>query len=145
MASSQRSYLATIEIDATPAAVWAILTDVRRWPEWVDNVRDVEGTFVEGERCTVHAAKSNYKDVAVDVTTVDAPNLLRVEGSLFLGAFRFGRSYTLQPIDGGATHFQVHEVHSGPLAGPAARRTGDLQPWFDHFALSLKSRAEAGT
>ncbi len=46
----------TIHIDAAPAAVWAVMTDVERWPEWTESMRSVKrleaGDFGLGS--TVH-------------------------------------------------------------------------------------------
>jgi uncharacterized protein YndB with AHSA1/START domain len=39
-------YRTSIEIDAPPEVVWAVLTDVERWPEWTKSMQHVE--FVEG-------------------------------------------------------------------------------------------------
>jgi len=34
----------TIEIEASPSTVWAVTTDVERWPEWTPTVTSVELT-----------------------------------------------------------------------------------------------------
>jgi uncharacterized protein YndB with AHSA1/START domain len=39
-------YRTSIEIDAPPEAVWAVLADVERWPEWTKSMQHVE--FVAG-------------------------------------------------------------------------------------------------
>ncbi len=32
----------SIQINAPPAAVWAVMVDVERWPRWAESVRTVE-------------------------------------------------------------------------------------------------------
>jgi hypothetical protein len=46
----------TRRIDAPPAAVWALLTDTRRWPEWGPSITDIDSSDREiaaGTRGTV--------------------------------------------------------------------------------------------
>jgi uncharacterized membrane protein len=35
-------YAHTVEIDAPPAAVWGVIADVERWPEWTPTMRRVQ-------------------------------------------------------------------------------------------------------
>jgi carbon monoxide dehydrogenase subunit G len=30
------------EVDAPPAVLWAVLTDLRRWPDWIPSIRSIE-------------------------------------------------------------------------------------------------------
>ena len=39
-----KTYRTSISIHAEPAAIWAILTDAERYPEWNNTVERVEGT-----------------------------------------------------------------------------------------------------
>lgn len=140
-----KSYEAKAMIDAPPDRVWEVLVDTSSWPDWVENVESIDGHLVQGESITVHAVRASYKDVSAVVEVVDPPRSLRLGGTAYLGAFRFSRQYSLEPAGGSATAFTIREEHTGPLAGPAAKRTGDLQPWFEGFAERLKTRAEDHT
>jgi len=43
---------ATIQIDARPDAVWAILTDLGRYPDWNPLFREASGQVAVGNRIT---------------------------------------------------------------------------------------------
>jgi carbon monoxide dehydrogenase subunit G len=43
----------TIDIDASPAQVWSILSDLPRWPAWTPTVKSFE--WVEGDRLALGA------------------------------------------------------------------------------------------
>jgi uncharacterized protein YndB with AHSA1/START domain len=47
---------ATIQIDAPPEAVWAILTDLGRYPEWNPLFREASGQVAVGNRITLNEA-----------------------------------------------------------------------------------------
>jgi uncharacterized protein YndB with AHSA1/START domain len=50
-------YQLTIDIDASPERVWAILADLERWPTWTESISKVEliddGPLREGQRARV--------------------------------------------------------------------------------------------
>ena len=48
----------SIDIDATPARVWQVMSDVKKWPEWTPSIESVEAapdTLSVGSRATVKA------------------------------------------------------------------------------------------
>ena len=65
---------ATIQIDAPPQAVWAVLTDLSRYPEWNPLFREASGQVAVGNRITlrsVHPANGRLMTVKPKITVAD--------------------------------------------------------------------------
>jgi uncharacterized protein YndB with AHSA1/START domain len=90
----------TITIEASPDAVWAIATDIERYPEWardvkdvVVTVRDADGRPMEVEFRTSALGRSTHYTLHYDYT--EAPAVLAwtmVKGDIqrsIEGAYRF--------------------------------------------------------
>jgi uncharacterized protein YndB with AHSA1/START domain len=122
-------YRTSIEIDAWPEAVWAVLADVERWPEWTKSVDHVE--FVEGDSLK-QGAKVRIKQPRLpvmvwDVVDVD-PN----------------RVFTWQAASGGMASVGDHRL-SVPSPGRTTaelsiRQTGVLAPIIGLFTAGLIRR-----
>jgi uncharacterized protein YndB with AHSA1/START domain len=63
------TYSITVEIDAPPDRVWAIMSDIERWPEWTSSVTSVErldtGPLAVGSRARVRQPKLLPADFVV--------------------------------------------------------------------------------
>jgi hypothetical protein len=137
-----RSYEAAARIDASPADVWAVLTDVGAWRDWDSGVDRVEGRVALGEPLTVYATMIRNRPFHVTVTELRPREAMRWRGGLPLGLAVIERTYSMDAQDDGGTVLTVREDHSGPLAGLLARTTPDLNPSFRQFCAGLKARAE---
>ncbi|MBI5105270.1 MAG: SRPBCC domain-containing protein [Solirubrobacterales bacterium] len=130
----------SIEIDAAPEAVWGVLADLGRYPDWNPHVVEASGTLAAGERLRLRMGGMRFR-----------PRVLRADGrelrwlghlgvpGLFDGEHRF----TLTPLPGGGTRLEQAERFTGalvPLTGRLLERTrGD----FEAVNAALKARAEA--
>ena len=65
-----RSYEAVTRIDASPADVWALLTDVGGWRDWDSGVDRVEGRVMLGEPITIYATMIRTRPFSVTVTEI---------------------------------------------------------------------------
>jgi hypothetical protein len=140
-----RFYEASSRINATPAAVWAVLADGARWAEWDSGVDAVEGRIALHEKIKVRSAAAPGKAFPVTVTAFDAPQLLRFSGGMPLGLFRGVRTYDLTAVDGGTTVFRMREEYTGPMVSLIWRSMPELGPSFTRFADGLKQRVESGS
>ena len=137
-----KAFSAATTIDATPEAVWAVLTQAPAYPSWNTTVTKVDGRIAQNEKITVHAKTSVGRAFPVTVTTFDAPRRMVWTGGLPLGLFKGERSFELAALPGGGVTFSMREQFTGLLAPLIGRSIPDLQPDFDEFAACLKARAE---
>lgn len=129
------------QISASPEAVWALLTDAAKYPDWNTTVTRVEGQISLGKKITVHAKISPGRAFPVEVVELDAPRKMVWRSRMPLGLFQGERSFELTPGAGGV-EFSMREVFDGLLSPLIERTIPDLQPTFDEFAACLKARAE---
>jgi hypothetical protein len=138
-----KSYEASSVISASPDAVWRVLTDGARYPEWDSGVQRIEGRIAPGERIKVHAAVNPGRAFPVKVSEFVPNQRMRWTGGMPLRLFRGERTFTLVSDGDGATRFTVREEYTGPLLPLIWRSIPDLGPSFTQFANGLKQRAES--
>jgi hypothetical protein len=111
------------DIDASPAEVWAALTDYAAYPEWNPTQDGLDGATV--------------------VESV-ANETLRWETTTgVIGIFDGERTFTLEPLDGGGTRFTQSELFRGivvPFVG--ASLADETAPGFHAMNAALRERVE---
>ena len=137
-----RSFEAVTRIDAGPADVWAVLTDVGSWLDWDSGVDRVEGRVALGEPLTIYATMIRTRPFTATVTEIRPREAMRWRAGLPFGAATIERTYSLDAQADGGTVLTVREDHTGPLAGLRGRTTPDLNPSFRQFCAGIKARAE---
>jgi uncharacterized protein YndB with AHSA1/START domain len=136
-----KSFATTTTINATPEAIWAILTDAPTYPTWNTTVTSVDGRIAPGETVTVHAKIAPGRAFPVKVVAFDAPRRMVWSSAMPLGLFKGERVFELIPQSAGVV-FSMREAYTGAMAGMITKSIPDLQPAFDQFAACLKARAE---
>lgn len=128
-------------IDASPAVVWNVLSDFRRYGRWNPMVVAAEGVAEVGASVSL-SYRSNIGarlSFRVRITRSDEGRELRWIGR------RLGVSgehyFELHPVEGG-TRLVHGEVFRGPLVRPAAFAFRRQQPVFESFNAALKRVAE---
>jgi hypothetical protein len=124
---------ATIQIDAPPEAVWAVLTDLARYPEWNPLFREASGQVVVGNRITlrsVHPANSRLMTVKPKITVADPDAELR-----------WVSSFALTAVDGG-TRLEQSETFRGLLTAFSGKTFARAEASFQALNEALKERAE---
>jgi hypothetical protein len=137
-----KSYDATVEIQASPDAIWAILTDAPGYQAWDSGIERVEGSIAPGERIKVLSKANPGRAFPVKVAEFTPGQRMTWSGGMPLGLFKGVRTFTLAPGSDGATRFTMREEYTGPLLPLIWRSMPDLGPSFRQFANGLKRRAE---
>ena len=143
----RREIATEIDIDATPARVWSVLTDFPSYAEWNTFLHWVDGRIVEGERirfCFEMPRGFRFK-VNATILNVTPDRALRWAG-VFLTArlFRAEHYFELIPIPGERTRFSHGEIFTGPLVPFAwliLRTAGP--PVYKDMNVELKRRVES--
>lgn len=134
-----KSYAATAMIEASPEAIWAILTDAPDYNQWDSGVERVDGRIAPGEKIKVVSKANPGRDFPVTVTELAPAQRMTWTGGIPLGLFKGVRTFELSPQGDGATKFAMREEYTGPLLPLIWRSMPDLQPSFEQFARGLKS------
>jgi hypothetical protein len=138
-----RSYQSTVEIEAPPDAVWAVLVDGAQWPQWDSGVLSLDGPIAPGAKLKIIIAANPGRAFPLTVTDFRPGSSMTWSGGMPLGLFRGVRQYRLTQRPGGlGTTFLVREEYTGALLPLIWRTMPDLQPSFDQFARGLKARVE---
>lgn len=112
---------ATTDIAASPAAVWAVLTDTDAYPEWNPFVRRLDGPLEQGSRITVDLLPRGTEPQRM------TPRIVEVEP---------GRSFTwlghvgVPGILDGRHRFAVEATPTGSTLVQHERLSGALVPMF---------------
>ncbi|MFG1792750.1 SRPBCC family protein [Nocardia sp. NPDC049149] len=134
-------------IAATPARVWAVLTDFAAYPAWNPFFVAVDGIAEPGAALALHTKFSNRfaaKVFPVTVDIMDDQRHLRWGGGLAVPRLADGKhGFLLTPTETG-THLRHYEHLRGiviPLAGPLLAM---LERRYVQLNQALKERAESG-
>jgi uncharacterized protein YndB with AHSA1/START domain len=109
-----KSYDATSTIQASPDAIWAILTDAPGYQAWDSGVERVEGRIAPGEKIKVVSKANPGRAFPVKVTEFTPGQRMTWSGGMPFGLFKGVRTFTLSPQSNGTTTFTMHEQYTGP-------------------------------
>ena len=134
-------FSADAEINASPEAVWAVLTDPASYPEWDPNMERIEGVIAAGENLVVHT-KLSKRAFKVKVSKFEPGKSMVWSSGMPLGLFKGERTFNLTHRNG-KVRFSTREEFTGLLSPIIGRAIPDLGPSFKAFAQGLKARAES--
>jgi uncharacterized protein YndB with AHSA1/START domain len=134
----------TVEIDATPEAVWAALIDVEHWPQWTDSMDEVR--WLEGSTVSV-GSRARVKQPGMPaltwaVTEVDDARAFHWQTSS-PGVRTLG-THTIAAAGEGRSSLTLGLQQSGALAGLVNAMSGSRSRRYVQMeAEGLKRAAEA--
>jgi hypothetical protein len=141
-----RELSTTIDIEAPPETVWAVLTDFERYPDWNPFMR-VVGRPNEGAHLVVDVTPPGKRGFRFrpTVTRVERPRELRWVGQLFVpGLYDGEHRFTLESAVDGGTRLIHAESFDGVLVGVVNRFVGAAtERGFHEMNAALKARVEA--
>ena len=138
--------LTSIDINASPEAVWDTLMAFDEYPQWNPFVRELEGTAEVGARLRVKIVPPGQKGMTLKPKVLIAATAreFRWIGHLIIpGIFDGEHYFKLEPTPAGGTHFIQGEIFRGllpPLLGKSIN--GPVKQGFLALNQALKERCE---
>lgn len=128
-----------VNVRATPAKIFALLTDAGDFPRWNSTVKSIEGTIANGETIKLRTTATPDRVFKLKVA-IDGRSMVWSDG--FAPMFCGVRTFTLTDKGNGTTDFEMREVFSGLMLPMIAGSLPDFGPVFDRYAADLKTAAE---
>ncbi len=138
-----KQFQAAATINASPEAVWSILTDASAYPSFDPYCDKIEGEIAPGQKIKAFSKLSPGRAFPVKVTEFEPGNRMVWAGGMPLGLFKGERTFSLSPGENGTVHFDMREVFSGPMLALIGKSLPDMTEAFQKFAEGLKAKAEA--
>lgn len=140
-----RTLSSTIDIDASPDVVWAVLTDQEAFPDWNPFVTRFAGDLVLGGRLEVRIAPPGGRGMTFrpTVTALEPQRRLEWLGRLLLpGVFDGRHSFELTELPDGGTRLAQSESFSGLLVRASGGMLNSTLDGFEAMNKAVKLRAE---
>jgi hypothetical protein len=135
-----------IGIGAPAPAVWGLLTDTAKWPQW-NPFMMLTGRLAVGERLAVEIRPPGKSAMRFrpTVTKMEPGREFRWLGHLGVpGIFDGEHGFRIAPEDAGRCRFEHFESFSGILATPILWTAQDaVRAGFEAMNRALKARAES--
>lgn len=139
-----RTVSATVTISAAPADVWAVLTDLGRYPQWHPHIHKAAGKIQVGDRVVFTMARPGRRPFTIRPRVIAAQpgSELRLLGRLPI-VFSGEHSFTLSLTDGDTcTKVIQSETYRGLVVPFIGKTIAAAQTEFDEVNQALKHRVE---
>ncbi|MCC2278230.1 SRPBCC domain-containing protein [Streptomyces morookaense] len=140
-----RQIATMVDIAATPARVWEVLTDLPRYPDWNPFIREASGEIAPGARLRLRMFPVHGRTVTFRprIRTAVPQRELSWTGRLVLpGLFDGLHRFVLTDLDGGGTRVVQDEKFTGLLVPAFARTVARTTEDFDALNRALRKRCE---
>lgn len=131
-----------IQMQASPAQVWEVLTAFDNYKSWNPFITSIEGIPKKGSQLKINAGGMNFKPI---VLVAEKNKELRWLGKLFVkGLFDGEHIFLIEDNLDGTVTFRQEEKFSGILVGLfAGKLDTDTKAGFVQMNQRLKELAEA--
>lgn len=137
-----KQFAAQRQIQASPNAVWAFLTDAKALVAADTGITRIDGEIAPGGSFKLWSEATGDRAFKITVAAFDEPRRMVWTSGMPLGLFRGTRTFAVAPTGDGCT-FDMDEVFTGLFSGPITKSMPDLTPFFERFVESAKQAAEA--
>jgi uncharacterized protein YndB with AHSA1/START domain len=129
----------TIDIQAKPEDVWAVLANAAEYPKWNSTVVSLDGQIAAGEKIQLKSVLDPKRTFKLKVLEFVPPT------RMVWGDAMGKRTYEVMPKDASTVTFSMRERIGGPLFPLFARMIPPFDEVFDRFAADLKKKAEGAS
>lgn len=138
----------TVEIDAPPEAVWAVMVDFERYPEWNPFTVKVDAVLEMGARVVLHLPDptnpgSTFENVEW-ISAIEPPFHLQYNTGAEIPGIHAVRDQWVADLGGGRSSYRTTDAFTGEIAAYVFETQG---PWvtagFNATARALKARVES--
>ncbi len=138
-----RTIAHAIDIPASPATVWQVLTQTDRYAEWNPFMTGLSGRLAVGERLTVTIRPGRrVMTFRPTVLAVEDGALIRWRGTAGVrGIFDGEHELRVEPGPDGGTRFVQTEAFGGLLVPLLRRVLADTEAGFAAMNAALRDRA----
>lgn len=140
-----RTISASVDIAASPQAVWAVLADLDSYCEWNPFIQSASGQVAEGATLTLRMVPSQGRAMTFRprVLVAEPGVMLRWIGRLIVpGIFDGTHQFALEDL-GGQTRVTQSETFGGILIPFTGKTITQTETEFNKLNQALKQRVEA--
>ncbi|WP_324277799.1 SRPBCC domain-containing protein [Blastococcus brunescens] len=132
-----------VDIPASPATVWQVLTETDRYGEWNPFMTELSGRLAVGERLTVTIRPGERSmTFRPTVLAIEDGAFVRWQGRLLMpGIFDGEHELRLEATPEGSTRFVQREVFTGLFVPVLRRALDDTEAGFAAMNAALRDRA----
>ena len=129
-----------VNVRASAARIWALLTDAQAYPRWNSTVARIEGEIREGATLRVHVPGTDRTFTPRVSNMVDCERMTWTGG--FMPVFKGVRTFELRSNGDNSVEFIMAERFSGLMLLLVKQSLPDFGPIFAQYARDLKREAE---
>lgn len=131
-----RETAVSIEVNAEPAILWALLTKASDYPRWNSTIISLEGNIALGEKIKLKSKLDAGRTFKLKVIEFDP------EKKLVWGDGQGKRIYSITKNGNGTVTFSMTEKIGGLMFPLYAKMIPSFDQSFDQFAHDLKQESE---